>query len=216
MQTAIVYSYDRDTGEYRGEAVAHENPRRPGSYLLPAFSTETAPPGTGEHEAAVYRDGAWSVVPDWRGHEYWLADGSRHEITELGVEPPAGALSEPPPPTAERLCAYVNGVRDQVEQGGFAYNGWRFDSDAVSVARINGAALAAQAALSAGEPFQIEWTDADNVSRPLDAAQMLALQRALVAHADACHQLARQLKAQVEAGTITTEAEIDAAAWPTP
>lgn len=106
--------------------------------------------------------------------------------------------------------------RDRCEQGGFLYNGWRFDSDAVSVARINGAALAAQAALSAGEPFQIDWTDADNVSRTLDAEQMLALQRALVAHADACHQLARQLKAQVEAGTITTEAEIDAAAWPTP
>lgn len=116
----------------------------------------------------------------------------------------------------ERLSAYINAVRDRCEQGGFTYNGWRFDSDAVSVARINGAALAAQAALTADEPFSLDWTDADNVSRPLDAAQMLALQRALVAHADACHQLARQLKAQVEAGTITTEAEIDAAAWPTP
>ena len=116
----------------------------------------------------------------------------------------------------ERLNTYVNTVRDRCEQGGFTYNGWRFDSDAVSVARINGAALAAQAALAAGEPFSIDWTDADNVSRTLDAEQMLALQRALVAHADACHQLARQLKAQVEAGTITTEAEIDAAAWPTP
>lgn len=101
MQTKTVYNYDRDTGEYRGEAAAHENPRRPGSYLLPAFSTETAPPPVGEHEAAVYRDGAWSVVPDWRGHEYWLADGSRHEIIELGVEPPDGALDEEPPVPAD-------------------------------------------------------------------------------------------------------------------
>lgn len=100
--TKTVYSYDRDTGEYRGEAVAHENPRRPGSYLLPAFSTEAAPSATGEREAAVYRDGAWSVVPDWRGHEYWLADGSRHEITELGVEPPDGALDEEPPQPADQ------------------------------------------------------------------------------------------------------------------
>ena len=102
MQTKTVYSYDRDTGEYRGEAVAHENPRRPGVYLLPAFSTEAAPPPVGEHEAAVYRDGAWSIVPDWRGHEYWLADGSRHEITELGIAPPAEALDEEPPRPADQ------------------------------------------------------------------------------------------------------------------
>lgn len=105
MQTTTVYSYDRDTGEYRGESIAHENPRRPGVYLLPAFSTEAAPPATGEHEAAVYREGAWSIVPDWRGHVYWLADGSRHEITELGVEPPAGALSEPPPPSVDDIAS---------------------------------------------------------------------------------------------------------------
>ncbi|MCO7217125.1 hypothetical protein [Halomonas sp. OfavH-34-E] len=56
-----------------------------------------APPATGEHEAAKVVDGAWHVVADWRGHVYWLADGSRHEISELGVEPPADALDEAPP-----------------------------------------------------------------------------------------------------------------------
>src|SRR5690606_16818865 len=65
MQTTTVYSYDRATGEYRGQAVAQPNPRRPGAYLLPAFSTETAPPPVGERETTVYRNGEWAVVPDW-------------------------------------------------------------------------------------------------------------------------------------------------------
>ncbi|MCJ8287087.1 hypothetical protein [Halomonas sp.] len=56
-----------------------------------------APPATGENEKAKVVDGAWQVVADWRGHVYWLDDGSRHEITELGDEPPADALSEAPP-----------------------------------------------------------------------------------------------------------------------
>lgn len=110
--TKTVYSYDRATGEYLGEAVAQPNPRRPGAYLLPAFSTETAPPAAGEHEAAVYREGAWSIVPDWRGHIYWLADGSRHEITELGVEPPDEALDEPPLPSLEEAKAQrIQGIK---------------------------------------------------------------------------------------------------------
>lgn len=105
MQTKTVYSFDRETGEYRGPAVAHANPRRPGAYLLPAFSTEAAPPAIGERQAAVYLADAWQVVPDWRGHTYWLSDGSRHQIAELGVEPPAEALSEPPPPSVDDAAA---------------------------------------------------------------------------------------------------------------
>lgn len=49
-------------------------------------------------------DGAWQVVPDWRGHVYWLGDGSRHEIIELGVEPPAEALTEAPPMPVDQLA----------------------------------------------------------------------------------------------------------------
>lgn len=92
-----VFSYDPYSGEYLGETLAHRSPRGEG-YLMPAFSAAEAPPATGEREVAVYRDGAWSVVPDWRGHIYWLADGSEHEIKELGEEPPVDALAEPPPP----------------------------------------------------------------------------------------------------------------------
>lgn len=116
---------------------------------------------------------------------------------------------------AAQLVATANGMRDTLEQGGFTYNGWRFDSDATSVARITGAALAAQAALSAGEPFALDWTDADNETRQLDAAGVQAMQQALVLHANSCHEAARAIKADIEAGTITTrEAVENDSRWP--
>jgi hypothetical protein len=34
---------------------------------------------------------------DWRGYCYWLADGSKHTITQIGVTPPEEALEVPPP-----------------------------------------------------------------------------------------------------------------------
>ena len=73
-------------------------PKVPGSAMI------EAPPSVGAHEAAQVIDGSWQVVPDWRGHEYWLADGTHHEINELGVEPPADALDEAPPESLENLA----------------------------------------------------------------------------------------------------------------
>lgn len=64
---------------------------------IPAGATDIEPPATGEHEAARWAGGNWEVVPDYRGHVYYTDDGERHEITDLGIEPPADALDEAPP-----------------------------------------------------------------------------------------------------------------------
>ena len=71
---------------------------------VPGNATTSPPPTTGENEAATFVGDAWTVVADWRGHVYWRADGSRHEISELGVEPPADALDEAPPEPLEDLA----------------------------------------------------------------------------------------------------------------
>jgi hypothetical protein len=76
-----------------------------GQAKVPGSAMTEAPPSTGEHEAAQAVDGAWRVVPDWRGHVYWLPDGSRNEIAELGTEPPDGALDEAPPAPIVDLAA---------------------------------------------------------------------------------------------------------------
>ena len=73
-------------------------PKVPGNTMI------EAPPSVGARQAAQAVDGVWQVVPDWRGHEYWLADGTHHEITELGIEPPAEALNEAPPRPIDQLA----------------------------------------------------------------------------------------------------------------
>ncbi|WP_306168632.1 hypothetical protein [Halomonas sp. MMSF_3323] len=74
-------------------------PKVPGSAIV------EPPPSVAAREAAQAVNGDWRIVPDWRGHVYWLSDGTRHEIIELGVEPPAEALNEAPPRPIDDLAA---------------------------------------------------------------------------------------------------------------
>lgn len=99
MTVKTVYNYDPDTGEYLGPESAYESPMEPGVYLMPAHSTEAEPPETGGHQAAVYRDGVWSLIDDHRG-EVWYdtATQERHEIKTLGVVPETWTQIEPTDP----------------------------------------------------------------------------------------------------------------------
>lgn len=92
-----IYNFSATTGEFLGsQRVAmfldEDTP------LMPRNSTKIAPPEAGEGEVAIWQDDAWSVQIDNRGLVYWLDDGTRHVITEIGVELPAGALDQAPPP----------------------------------------------------------------------------------------------------------------------
>lgn len=98
-----LYAYDPVTGEYTTTAEADPSPLEDGVYLYPAYTTDVAPPNADDHQSAVYQDGAWTLVPDWRGHTYWLSDGTEHTIDEINVSPPADALDAAPPPTLDTL-----------------------------------------------------------------------------------------------------------------
>lgn len=76
-----------------------------------------------------------------------------------------------------------------------------FDADPTSQQLITGAAQMALLAQSAGQPWQIEWTLADNSSATLTAPDMLAVALALAAQVDAAHQRGRLLRAQIYAAT---------------
>lgn len=95
-EAPILHHYAPATGEYLGSSAADADPVNAGEYLMPAFCTQTAPPAAGEHETAVWQAGAWALVPDYRGHTYWLPDGSRGRVIKLGEAPPAGALEDCP------------------------------------------------------------------------------------------------------------------------
>lgn len=72
---------------------------------LSDLGTDKPKPVQAEHEVVYFENGDWVVRLDWRGHEYWLDDGSHHVITEIGIEPPANALDAMPviPPTVDQM-----------------------------------------------------------------------------------------------------------------
>ncbi len=98
-----IYHYSPVSGEYLGTSVAHASPQEPGKFLLPANATTTEPPAHDVGQAAVYADGAWSVVPDHRGQRWYKPDGTEVDISEVNVVPDKTWTREPPPPTPQQL-----------------------------------------------------------------------------------------------------------------
>lgn len=129
-------------------------------------------------------------------------------------------LDNPPPPPVPTLAeakeaaiAAVNHRRDDLETQGFIHLGKVFDSDERSVLRITQAALTAQVI---GASFTIDWTAADNSVVTLDQSAMLGMPAALAMRANALHQHAAGLKAQIAAAASATAlGAIDTSAgWP--
>jgi hypothetical protein len=107
-------------------------------------------------------------------------------------------------------------ARTAAETSGFVFNGHPFDSDRDSILRIANAATTALTANLVGAPFATEWHCADGYDMPMDAAGVMAMQGALAAHGQACHDRSSVLRAMIEA----PEADLDALAeeiktgWP--
>lgn len=93
-----IYHYHPETKEYLGKDLADKDPMVKGNWLIPANATSVKPPEVQEHQAAVFSNDSWSVVPDYRGFEFWLQNGEHHVINELGIVPPEGHLTEKPEP----------------------------------------------------------------------------------------------------------------------
>jgi hypothetical protein len=100
----------------------------------------------------------------------------------------------------------------------------RVQTDVKSQSFINGASSMALMAKTAGLPFSIVWTMADNTNVEHDADQMLALGMAVGQFINACHQNLISIRAAIAAIVATDDPEADAAAldaidleegWPT-
>lgn len=80
-------------------------------YLYPAGTRTKEPPELGEHQAARSLgdelDADWEIIDNYLGFTYWMPDGSQHTINELGVAPPDGFLTSPPPPTPAQMQAAI-------------------------------------------------------------------------------------------------------------
>lgn len=99
----------------------------------------------------------------------------------------------------EQKWSEVKSLRDQLEFGGFEFEGNIFDSDQVSQARIMGAASA-----------QIDqiWTLANNKTVELTAAQLGQLYQALQAHIANIHERGRIVRQLIYESTSIEQVEL--------
>lgn len=129
----------------------------------------------------MYYKGGWIVMP--------VAPSSNHIFdytTEQWVDP--RTLDE----IKAQKWVEIKAMRDQLEFGGFEFEGGIYDSDQVSQGRIMGAAIAG---------VDQVWTLADNTTVELSASQLQQLYAALQAHIASVHErgrIARQLIYEAE------------------
>jgi hypothetical protein len=135
-------------------------------------------------------------------------DPEVHAWTEIGAERPGdpdavlgadGNWLLPLETRKARMREDVNELRD-LHQNDVAMTpiGW-VDIDERSKTKINGLVSMATLAKGAGQPFEVNFTAADNTRTPLDADGMIALGLAVGQHVMACHDFASALKEQIEA-----------------
>lgn len=212
---STLYHYDRDTGEYRGSSIARESPLEPGVLMVPANATTSAPPSPGPKQAAVWQGGAWSLVADHRGETWWLSHAASYVVQDLGT--PAGSETQPapPPPTAEELAAYAADKRWQIASGGITVplpggGLLPIPSDDIAYGRLKGAAEDLAKGIIT-EPITIVLG-----LTVLTASRQIAeaLYAAISQHWQACYGAQGTVVDGINAGTITTFAQIDAAPWP--
>lgn len=183
----IIYNYHALTREYLGSSTADPDPMNPGSWLLPAHSTEIAPAEAGEHQVAVYADNSWALQADYRGEIYYKPDRTLVEITELNVEPDPTWTTEPAPLTIPELITIQLGeINADCEQAIALISAGYPDSEVLSWPKQETEARAWLANNSAATPL----IDALASTRGVDKADLVGR---IIAKADAFAQESGEL-----------------------
>ncbi|RRY17926.1 DUF4376 domain-containing protein [Brucella anthropi] len=107
----------------------------------------------------------------------------------------------------DALRDYAANKRWQKETGGIEINGLTVATDDRSKTMISGARVAAQ-----NDPnFTTQWKGADGSFVTIDAASIVGISDAMLAHVSSCFATEAQVLADIEVGTISTTEQIDAA-----
>jgi hypothetical protein len=115
-------------------------------------------------------------------------------------------MSEQYPPGT--LNTYTAFKRWQKEQGGITLSsGMPIKTDDRAQAKITGVFVAAQEKPDMVTP----WHAPDGSVHQLDASQVVAMNNELLTHINNCFAISADVLAGIEAGTVTTREEIDAA-----
>lgn len=159
------------------------------------------PNGAPWNEAVLHGLGASSIAYPRN------ADG---KVTTIIVEPDidlSGYAAALAVAVKGQLAAYAAAARYNKEIGGITFNGSPVATDDRSKQMILGARMAAQADAT----FTTKWAATDGTIVALDAAGLIALSNAVLGHVQACFLRFASVKADIDAGNITTTAQIDAA-----
>lgn len=116
-----------------------------------------------------------------------------------------------PPPTKEQLKVAAATKRWRVETGGITVSGAAIDTSRESQGKLT----AAWAKAKADNTFTISnWKTSSGAFVTLDNATIIALCDAVLAHVQACFDAEAVVSAEIDAETITTTAQVEAASWP--
>lgn len=218
-----VYLTDLD-GAYVGDDLAPVDPLDGSRLLVPAGATVDPPPVAGAGFVPVLSGGSWSLVEDHRGTAYRKSDGSQVSITVPGPLP-LDCVSDPPPHDysvwddaagswsvdVAALRRYVGTVAEQRKAKGVTWAGYQVQTDPTSRENLAGAAAAAA---RGSLPNGITWRMADNTDILLTSAQVQEIADLVLAYVSSVYAAAWQIKAEIDAGTITGPAAVDAWPWP--
>ncbi|RQS11272.1 tail assembly chaperone [Burkholderia sp. Bp9002] len=105
----LIHHYSQSTGEYLSSSQADVDPRNDQRWLIPAWATLDAPLPRTPTTWPFYRDGAWILLPDFRGRVCYRTDtGEPVEITVAGKTPDELGLTIEPRPSPRH--AWVDGA----------------------------------------------------------------------------------------------------------
>lgn len=103
-----IYNYDSVTGEFITVSQANQSPLEPGVFLVPANATTLPPLKPGPNQAPAFKDGAWTLVADYRSH-CWDKHGVPAKIA-LGATPDGVETCSVPPPDATGTWLFSAGA----------------------------------------------------------------------------------------------------------
>ncbi|MCF7695300.1 tail fiber assembly protein [Mycetohabitans sp. B2] len=84
----MIHQYDKVTGQYLSSFLADSDPVREGRWLIPEFCTTEQPPERTPFTWPFWKDGKWTLLPDYRGRKLYRIDsGEEAEIFVAGVKP---------------------------------------------------------------------------------------------------------------------------------
>ncbi|EGO65090.1 DUF4376 domain-containing protein [Acetonema longum] len=156
------------------------------------------------------------AISDTPDEAYFLEQGYTWQDVEEGFDLHWYLTGQAHQSTLDKLKIQswerIKEKRDMLEQSGVPYMGKVLDSNSLSVQRIAVAVQAAQAAITAEQDFSLDWTCADNTVLTMTAQEAIGISVTLAQHANTLHQIARNLRLQIDAAE--TAEELGKITWP--